>query len=82
MTSLVGVSTLYTRQHYVLDVVAGALLACVAYAVFLRSYPRKRVPDSDRRVAPILALGLIALLGAAVAVAWVVYSTGALGLER
>lgn len=38
--TLVGVSTLYTKQHYVLDVVAGILLAGVAYAVFLRRSPR------------------------------------------
>jgi membrane-associated phospholipid phosphatase len=71
--SLVGVSTLYTKQHCVLDVVAGILLACVAYAIFLRSYPRDGIPELHRRVAPVLALGLIGLIGLGVACTWVVY---------
>lgn len=70
---LVGLSTLYTKQHYVLDVAAGILLACVAYAVFLRSHPREGIPELQRRVAPFLALGLLGLIGLGVACAWVVY---------
>jgi membrane-associated phospholipid phosphatase len=61
--SLVGISTLYTRQHYVLDVIAGILLACVAYVVFLRKYPRESIPEIDRRVAPALAAGVVGILG-------------------
>jgi membrane-associated phospholipid phosphatase len=71
---LVGLSTLFTKQHYVLDVVAGILLACVAYAVFLRGGPRERDPDVHR-VAPVLALGLLGALGLAVVCSWVVYLT-------
>jgi membrane-associated phospholipid phosphatase len=70
---LVGVSTLYTKQHYVLDVAGGILLACVAYFVFLRGYPRDRVPETDRRVAPILAFGIIGILGIAFVCFWAVY---------
>jgi membrane-associated phospholipid phosphatase len=72
---LVGLSTLYTKQHYVLDVLAGILLACVAYAVFLRGCPREQDPDVHR-VAPVLALGLLGALGLAVACAWVAYQSG------
>lgn len=71
--SLVGVSTLYTKQHYVLDVVAGVLLACVAYAVFLRSDPRAEIPELDRRLAPVLAVGLLAILGFLVACLWIAH---------
>lgn len=71
--SLVGLSTLFTKQHYVLDVVAGVLIALVAYAVFLRRYPRREVPELDRRVAPLLALGLLGLLALVVGCLWVVY---------
>ena len=71
--SLVGVSTLFTKQHYTVDVIAGMLLAFVAYVVFLRSYSREAVPELDRRLAPVLALGIIASLGLMVACFWVVY---------
>jgi len=59
----VGLSTLYTKQHYILDVIAGALLAYAAYLVFLRSYPRDAIPELDRRVAPVLAAGAFAAYG-------------------
>jgi membrane-associated phospholipid phosphatase len=70
---LVGISTLYTKQHYVADVIAGTALAGMAYAVFLRRFPREAIPERDRRLAPVLALGLIGFLGLAVAGCWVVY---------
>ena len=70
---LVGVSTLYTKQHYVLDVAGGILLACVAYVVFLHGYPRDRVPETDRRLAPVLAFGIIGIIGIAFACSWAVY---------
>jgi membrane-associated phospholipid phosphatase len=71
--ALVGVSTLYTKQHYVLDVIAGIFLACVAYAVFLRDYPRERVPELERRLAPVFALCVIGILGIAFACFRVAY---------
>ena len=71
--ALIGVSTLYTKQHYVVDVIAGALAAYVAYVVFLRSYPREAVAESDRRRAPFRALGVIGIFGIMVAGFWVAY---------
>lgn len=71
--SLVALSTLYSKQHYVLDVVAGVLLACVAYAVFLRDFHRERVPVHERRLAPVFAVGTISIVGLGVACFWVVY---------
>jgi membrane-associated phospholipid phosphatase len=76
--SLVGLSTLYTKQHYVLDVVTGALLAYVAYLAFLRSYPREAVSEADRRLAPVLAVGAFGLYGIFVIIFWLLYAfTGA-----
>jgi membrane-associated phospholipid phosphatase len=60
--SLVAVSTLYPTQHYVLDILAGILLALAAYAVFLRTYPREATPELDRRLAPAFALLVIAIV--------------------
>jgi membrane-associated phospholipid phosphatase len=74
--SLVALSTLYTKQHYVLDVAAGVFLAFVAYAIFLRSYPRHRVSELDHQAAPLLALGLLTALGVAVAALWLVHQRG------
>lgn len=71
--SLVALSTLFTKQHYVADVIAGILLALVAYAVFLRSYSRAHIPTLDRRLAPALALCVTALVGLGVACSWVAY---------
>jgi membrane-associated phospholipid phosphatase len=70
----VGVSTLYTKQHYILDVIAGAFLAYAAYLVFLRSYPREAIPESERRLAPVLALGAFGTYGLAVAGLWLWYA--------
>lgn len=73
---LVGISTVYTKQHYVLDVIGGALLACVAYLLFLRSYPRDAVPARERRLAPILALGAFGVYAIIIAIIWLVYWLG------
>lgn len=70
---LVGLSTLYTKQHYVLDVVAGILLAYFAYMIFLRKLPRTAIPELNRRLAPVIALALIAALGLAVVCLQAVY---------
>lgn len=73
---LVAVSTLFTKQHYVADVIAGALLAFLAYAVFLRNDSLGRIPASDRRAAPLLALVVAGVVGLGFAVYWVAYRLG------
>jgi len=70
---LVGVSTVYTKQHYVLDVVGGIVLASTACAIFLRGYAREAIPENERRLAPILAAGAFATYGALVAILWLAY---------
>ncbi len=71
--SLVGLSTLYTKQHYILDVIAGAFLAGVAYVVFLRGYPREKIPALERRLAPAFALCVVGIVAFGVACFWVAY---------
>jgi membrane-associated phospholipid phosphatase len=70
---LVALSTLFIKQHYVLDVVAGAALAGFAYVVFLRRYPREAIPAVERRVAPAVALVVVGVVGICFAGYWVVY---------
>lgn len=71
--ALVAISTLLTKQHYVLDVVAGTLMAVAAHAVFVSPFPRTAVADAERRVAPALALCLGGVVALAVACSWVLY---------
>jgi len=73
---LVGVSTLYTKQHYVLDVVAGAMIGYIAYAVFLRGYPHEAVPEVERRLAPALALCAVGIYALFVGIFWFLYRIG------
>jgi membrane-associated phospholipid phosphatase len=70
---LIAVSTLFTKQHYVADVIGGVLLASVAYAVFLRTCPRMELPESAHRAAPVLMLGLLGVYGLLSAVVFVAY---------
>jgi membrane-associated phospholipid phosphatase len=74
--SLVAISTLFTKQHYVADLIAGILLALAAYAVFLRNDSRANVPELDRRLAPLLALVVAGIVGLGFACYWVAYRLG------
>ena len=77
--SLVAVSTLFTKQHYIADVIAGILLAFAAYVIILRGHPRQSIPELDRRHAPVLALGLLAIIGLGVVAFWIAYQLTASG---
>jgi membrane-associated phospholipid phosphatase len=63
--ALVAASTLFTKQHYVVDVIGGVALALAAATLFLRGYPPERTPDEDRLAAPALtlAVGAVCLTG-------------------
>jgi membrane-associated phospholipid phosphatase len=74
--SAVGLSTLFTKQHYVADVAGGALLAGLAYLVFIRPYPRSATPQDERRLAPTLAVGAVLVYGVMVGVMWIAYRLG------
>ena len=71
--ALVAVSTLFTKQHYVVDVVGGVCLALGAYAVVLRDFPREKTLGVNRRLASVFALAIMCISGAGMAGAWVVY---------
>ena len=73
--TLVAVSTLFAKQHYLLDVIAGVVLAVAAYLPFLRTYPRQNVDELDRRTAPMFALvtvGIVSLGLAGLGVAFLI----------
>ncbi len=70
---LVALSTLFTKQHYFADLVAGILLAVAAYGIFLRGSARENVPELDRRVAPVLAFCVGGIVSVGVAGFWLAY---------
>jgi membrane-associated phospholipid phosphatase len=71
--SLVALSTLFTKQHYVVDVIAGVVLALVAFLAFVAPYPRERISEFDRRVAPTFAFCISVVAMIAVFGCWVAY---------
>ena len=76
--TLVALSTLFTKQHYVVDVIAGVLLALIASRLFLRPFHPDTGAELDRHAAPALALCASAFVALVFAAYWVVYLTVAL----
>lgn len=74
--TLVAFSTVFTKQHYVLDLVAGVILAFAAYGIFLRPYSRDQISEFDRRVAPAIALCVSAVVAVGLGISWLAYTWG------
>ena len=74
---LVALSTLFTKQHYVLDIAGGVALAAVAYALCFHGYRREAVPESHRSTAATIAAGLMAVLALVVLCFWLAYKSSA-----
>src|SRR5690348_4681011 len=64
-------ATLYTKQHYVADVLAGAALAFTISYLFLRTYAREATPTEERRLAPVLATGAFLVYGLGISALWI-----------
>jgi membrane-associated phospholipid phosphatase len=75
-TTLIGISTIYTKQHYAVDVVGGFLAAGVAYLVFLRTHRKGSIPAVDRSRAPIRAAWVVWIYAGVVAGYWIAYTAG------
>ena len=58
---LIALSTMYTKQHYAADVIAGAILAFAAYWLFLSKATVQPFDNVEKRGAPLFFIGLIAL---------------------
>lgn len=71
--ALIGVSTLYTKQHYAADVLAGAAEAGVAYVWLLRGHDRASIGADERRRAPVRALAAAVVFAVMVGGFWVAY---------
>ena len=68
-------STLFTKQHYVVDIVAGVAIAYAAYALLVQRAPRAWLAQQDQRLAARRALAVPGIFGALVACAWAAYLT-------
>jgi membrane-associated phospholipid phosphatase len=73
---LIGVSTVYTKQHYVVDAIAGAALGVIAYLVFLRAEPPLAAPALDQRLAPLRSAYAVGAYGLLIALFWMAYQLG------
>ena len=73
---LIAISTVYTKQHFVVDAVVGVIEGVAAYAIFLHGSPRQPVAAIDRRLAPRRALYVGAAYSAAIAIFWIAYQLG------
>ncbi len=73
---LIGLSTVYTKQHFVVDAIAGGVMGVAAYWLFLRARPRQPVEDLDRLMAPRRALYVAAGYVAVIVVFWSAYQLG------
>ncbi len=71
--TLVALSTLLVKQHYVADVVGGIVLAIAAHLLFLRGHRRADVPANERRLAPLLAAGAMGAYLAILGGGWLVW---------
>jgi membrane-associated phospholipid phosphatase len=68
--SLVALSTLFTKQHYVVDVIAGVAMAYAAAAIFLRG---AGAPSAhEQHAAPVVAAALMLPIAAFVFGVWIV----------
>ena len=74
--TLVAISTVYTKQHYVADVIGGTILATAGYLIFMRGHPREAIPERERQLAPALAACGFAAYGLAVFILWLAYELG------
>lgn len=71
---LIGISTLYTEQHYLVDVIAGVMMAFLAYVLFLRAHDRAAIAESDVQRAPLRATRIVWTYVCVIAVFVIIYS--------
>jgi membrane-associated phospholipid phosphatase len=73
---LIGVSTVYTKQHYVVDALAGAAIGVAAYLLFLRAGPRLVVSLLDHERAPLRSSYAAGAYGVVIMLFWLAYQLG------
>jgi membrane-associated phospholipid phosphatase len=74
--TLIAVSTVYTKQHFAIDAIAGMAIAAAAGWLFLRRPFDEAEAAEDRQLAPGRALFVVAAYLAAVGAFWIAYQLG------
>lgn len=74
--SLIAVSTVYTKQHFVIDAIAGAIVGLAGYGLFLRGRPRVPIAGADLELAPRRALYVVIAYAVVVGGFWGAYLLG------
>jgi membrane-associated phospholipid phosphatase len=74
---LIGVSTVYTKQHFAIDAIAGAIVGMAGWAIFQRKAFSDPVDECGRRLAPRRALAVVGAYAVAVTGFWIFYLVGA-----
>jgi membrane-associated phospholipid phosphatase len=73
---LIALSTVYTKQHFVVDALVGGMLGIAAYWLFLRDRPRQPVEEIERHMAPHRGLYVVAAYIAVTGLFWTAYQLG------
>ena len=73
---LIAVSTVYTKQHFVVDAIAGGILGVMAYGWFLSGRPRQPVEALDRRLAPRRGIYVVIAYLVVIGAFWTAYQLG------
>jgi membrane-associated phospholipid phosphatase len=73
---LIALSTVYTKQHFAVDAIAGIVEGFAANALFLRGRPRQPLASHDQQLAPRRAIYVVGGYLATIAVFWIAYRLG------
>jgi membrane-associated phospholipid phosphatase len=75
-STLIAVSTVYTKQHFVVDAIAGTAIGLASYPLFLRERPGQTILAVDRDGAPRRVLYAAAVYAVMVVAGWAAYRLG------
>jgi membrane-associated phospholipid phosphatase len=73
---LIGVSTVYTKQHFAVDAIAGTVIGLCGSALFLRTSPSEAFDERDRWMAPRRAFAVVGAYAIGILMFWSAYLMG------
>lgn len=76
LATLIGVSTLFAKQHFLVDVIAGVGLGYMGYRLFVAPYDTRDIPRTELAYPRRYLLSLPALQGVGVLVVYILFRAG------